>query len=115
MPALDRRSFMSYFAGAGLSSTLFPGVLWAKLANGAEITVDTIASAEEMAGVHFDQTERELMLDVAIQRAVAAFHIRPTVLTLQNTCHLAMRFVKRCPILERFAQGRRLTVDNGGK
>src|SRR5437773_8520220 len=63
MPKLDRRSFMGYFAGAGLSSTLFPGVLWAKLAAGAEITVDTIASAEEVAGVHFDPGERELMLD----------------------------------------------------
>ncbi len=60
---LDRRSFMGYFAGAGLSTTLFPGVLWAKLAAGADITVDTIASAEEIAGLHFDQTERELMLD----------------------------------------------------
>src|SRR3954465_8720156 len=63
MPALDRRSFMSYFTGVGLASTLFPGVLWAKLAAGAEITVDTIASAEDVAGVHFDQAERELMLD----------------------------------------------------
>ncbi|HEY4672195.1 MAG TPA: amidase family protein, partial [Gemmatimonadaceae bacterium] len=63
MPALDRRAFMSYFAGVGLGSTLFPGVLWAKLAAGAEITVDTIASAEDVAGVHFDQAERELMLD----------------------------------------------------
>jgi len=60
---LDRRSFMSYFAGVGLTSTLFPGVLWAKIKAGAEITVDTIASAEDVAGVHFDQTERELMLD----------------------------------------------------
>src|SRR5437868_5662264 len=63
MPVLDRRSFMGYFAGAGLSSTLFPGVLWAKLTAGAEITVETIASAEEVAGLHFDQAERELMLD----------------------------------------------------
>src|SRR5438477_10503703 len=63
MPKLDRRSFMGYFAGAGLSSTLFPGVLWAKLAAGAEITVETIASAEEVAGIHFEQAERELMLD----------------------------------------------------
>ena len=54
---------MGYFAGAGLSSTLFPGVLWAKLAAGAEITVETIASAEEVAGVSFDPEERELMLD----------------------------------------------------
>jgi Asp-tRNA(Asn)/Glu-tRNA(Gln) amidotransferase A subunit family amidase len=60
---VDRRHFMGYFAGIGLSSTLFPGVLWAKLAAGADITVDTIASAEEVAGIHFDATERELMLD----------------------------------------------------
>ena len=60
---LDRREFMGYFAGVGLGSTLFPGVLWAKLAAGAEITVDTIASAEEVAGLKFDQAERELMLD----------------------------------------------------
>jgi Asp-tRNA(Asn)/Glu-tRNA(Gln) amidotransferase A subunit family amidase len=59
----DRRSFMGYFAGVGLTSTLFPGVLWAKLAAGADITVETIASAEEVAGVHFDAAERELMLD----------------------------------------------------
>ena len=61
--SLDRRSFMGYFAGAGLTSTLFPGVLWAKLAAGADITVETIASAEEVAGLHFDPAERELMLD----------------------------------------------------
>src|SRR6476646_9540605 len=60
---LDRRSFMSYFTGIGLTSTLFPGVLWANLANGADITVETIASAEEVAGLHFDPEERELMLD----------------------------------------------------
>ena len=60
---LDRRSFMGYFAGAGLTSTLFPGVLWAKVAAGADITVETIASAEDVAGVHFDPSERELMLD----------------------------------------------------
>lgn len=54
---------MGYFAGAGLTSTLFPGVLWAKLAAGADITVGTIASAEEVAGVRFDPVERELMLD----------------------------------------------------
>src|SRR2546423_15599719 len=63
MPVLDRRSFVSYFSGLGLTSTLFPGVLWAKLNAGADITVDTIASAEEVAGLHFDPQERELMLD----------------------------------------------------
>src|SRR5207237_9039101 len=58
-----RRSFMAYFATTGLSTTLFPAVLWAKLSAGSDITVETIASAEEVAGLHFDQAERELMLD----------------------------------------------------
>jgi Asp-tRNA(Asn)/Glu-tRNA(Gln) amidotransferase A subunit family amidase len=78
-PSLDRRSFMGYFAGAGLSSTLFPGVLWAKLAAGADITVDTIACAEEVAGLHFDPAERELMVDGLKQQEqrIAALHNIP--------------------------------------
>ena len=61
--AFDRRSFMGYFAGIGLGTSLFPGVLWAKLVAGADITIETIASAEEVAGLHFDPAEREMMLD----------------------------------------------------
>src|SRR5207237_7401178 len=85
---LDRRSFMAYFATTGLSTTLFPGVLWAKLTNGAEITVETIASAEEVAGVHFDQAERELMLDglkqqeqriEALHKVSLATSVRPAI------------------------------------
>jgi Asp-tRNA(Asn)/Glu-tRNA(Gln) amidotransferase A subunit family amidase len=60
---VDRREFMGYFAGIGLSTSLFPGVLWAKISGGADITVETIASAEEVAGITFDPAERELMLD----------------------------------------------------
>jgi Asp-tRNA(Asn)/Glu-tRNA(Gln) amidotransferase A subunit family amidase len=77
--SLDRRSFMGYFAGAGLTSSLFPGVLWAKLAAGADITVDTIAGAEEVAGVRFDPAERELMLDGLKQQEqrIAALHKIP--------------------------------------
>lgn len=63
MEKVDRRHFMGYFAGVGLGSTLFPGVLWAKISAGADITVDTIASAEEVAGIHLEAAERELMLD----------------------------------------------------
>ena len=59
----DRRDFMGYFASLGLTSTLFPGVLWAKIAAGAEITTATIASAEEVAGLKFDEAERAMMLD----------------------------------------------------
>jgi Asp-tRNA(Asn)/Glu-tRNA(Gln) amidotransferase A subunit family amidase len=59
----DRRAFMGYFASLGLTSTLFPGVLWAKVAAGAEITAATIASAEEVAGLKFDDAERKMMLE----------------------------------------------------
>jgi Asp-tRNA(Asn)/Glu-tRNA(Gln) amidotransferase A subunit family amidase len=60
---LNRRTFMGYFAGIGMTGSLFPGVLWAKIAAGEDITLATIASAEEIAGVHFDPAEREMMLD----------------------------------------------------
>lgn len=92
---VDRRSFMGYFAGAGLSSTLFPGVLWAKLAAGAEITVDTIASAEEVAGLHFDPAERELMLDGLKQQEqrIEALHKVP----LPNSVSPAIVFDPRPP------------------
>ena len=92
---LDRRSFMGYFAGAGLSSTLFPGVLWAKLVAGADITVETIASAEEVAGVHFDPVERELMLDGLKQQEqrIEALH----KVSLSNSVSPAIVFDPRPP------------------
>ena len=91
----DRRSFMGYFAGAGLSSTLFPGVLWAKLAAGADITVETIASAEEVAGLHFDAAERELMLDGLKQQEqrIEALH----KVSLSNAVSPAIVFDPRPP------------------
>jgi Asp-tRNA(Asn)/Glu-tRNA(Gln) amidotransferase A subunit family amidase len=81
---------MSYFTGIGLTSTLFPGVLWAKLSSGAEITVDTIASAEEVAGLHFDPQERELMLDGLKQQEqrIEALHKIP----LDNSVSPAIKF-----------------------
>jgi Asp-tRNA(Asn)/Glu-tRNA(Gln) amidotransferase A subunit family amidase len=93
--SVDRRSFMGYFAGVGLGSTLFPGVLWAKIAAGAEITVDTIARAEEVAGVHFDPAERELMLDGLKQQEqrVEALHS----VSLPNSVSPAIVFDPRPP------------------
>ena len=90
MPALDRRSFMTYFSGLGLTSTLFPGVLWAKLNTGNEITVETIASAEEVAGLHFDPQERELMLDGLKQQEqrIEALH----KISLANSVSPAIKF-----------------------
>src|SRR5687767_10442303 len=58
----DRRAFMEYFAAAGLGSTLLPGVLWSQVAAGAEITAATVKCAEEIAGLSFDDDEREMMV-----------------------------------------------------
>src|SRR5688572_20733368 len=53
---------MEYFAAAGLGSTLLPGVLWSQVAAGAEITAASIKCAEEIAGLTFDDDEREMMV-----------------------------------------------------
>ncbi|HVF39542.1 MAG TPA: amidase [Gemmatimonadaceae bacterium] len=76
---LDRRSFMSYFGTIGLSSTLFPGILWSSIAQGAEITAATISAAEEMAGLKFDETERAMMIEglKTQQQRIDALHKVP--------------------------------------
>lgn len=72
----DRRSFITYFAGLGLGSTLIPEVLWAAASNGAEITPATVAAAEELAGLTFDESERAMMVDglKRTQARIAALH-----------------------------------------
>ena len=62
---------MAYFASIGLGSTLLPGVLWAQaqqLPQGADITKETIAAAEEIADVHFTDQERGAIAE-GLQRA----------------------------------------------
>jgi Asp-tRNA(Asn)/Glu-tRNA(Gln) amidotransferase A subunit family amidase len=58
----DRREFLTYFSSIGLGTSLLPGVLWAKVTAGAEITKETIAAAEEIAGVAFTEDERAMMV-----------------------------------------------------
>src|SRR5919199_6244544 len=74
--ALDRRSFMAYCSSLGLGSTLLPGVLWGKLAAGAEITKETVACAEEIAGVKFNDEQRAMMVENLRrqQRSIDALH-----------------------------------------
>ena len=61
-PFTDRRSFLAYFAGLGLGGTLFPGVLWARVATGAEVNDAAIVAAAEIAGLTFSEDERKQML-----------------------------------------------------
>src|SRR5215468_10728697 len=61
----DRRAFMAYFGSIGLGTTLLPGVLWAQAAQqqGATITTEQIAAAEEVAGLQFSEEERKAMAE----------------------------------------------------
>ena len=65
----DRRAFVGYFTSIGLGSTLLPGVLWARAAEGVDITAQTIACAEEIAGLKFDDAQREMMVEGLKQQA----------------------------------------------
>ncbi|GJG86647.1 amidase [Gemmatimonadetes bacterium T265] len=86
----DRRTFMRYFAGTGLGATLFPGVLWAKVAGGADLTPATVAAAEEVAGLHFEPAERQMLLDGLKHQAqqLDALHALP----LDNAVAPAIHF-----------------------
>ncbi|MBR9988215.1 MAG: amidase [Gemmatimonadetes bacterium] len=57
--ALDRRTFMAYFGSAGLSTTLLPGVLWGIAQQQETVTKEMVAQAEKIAGLEFDDEERE--------------------------------------------------------
>ncbi|MDQ3951302.1 MAG: amidase [Gemmatimonadota bacterium] len=75
-PSLDRRAFMGYCSSIGLGTTLLPGVLWGRLAAGADITKETVACAEEIAGIKFTDEQREMVVENLRrqQRAIEALH-----------------------------------------
>src|SRR5262245_64238766 len=62
---LERRRFLTYFAGTGVASTLFPGALWA-IAQQQEqnrITKEMSQQAEQLAGLEFTDEERTAMVN----------------------------------------------------
>jgi len=62
---LTRRRFLAYFSSIGLTTTLLPGVLWAKLQEKKELRInkEMLAEAEKLAGLDFSDAERDLMLE----------------------------------------------------
>lgn len=88
--AAARRAFLARCGALGVGSTLFPGVLWARVAAGEEITDATIVAAAEVAGVSFSDEERALMLDGLKRQTaqLAALHAIP----LENSTPPAMVF-----------------------
>src|SRR3954471_20401329 len=63
--AATRRGFLTYFASVGLSSTLLPGVLWARVLqeNAERITSAMLKDALAVSGLDFSDEQREQILN----------------------------------------------------
>ena len=62
--AANRRGFITYFAGVGLSSTLLPGVLWARVQEekAERVTAAMLKDALAVAGLDFTEEQRQQIL-----------------------------------------------------
>lgn len=91
----DRRTFLQACTELGLGATLLPGVLWMSVSRGAEITTATVAAAEEIAGLSFDEEQRKLLVDRLKQQGknLEQLHALP----LDNAVAPALVFVPDVP------------------
>jgi len=86
----SRRKFLTYFTGIGLSSTLLPGILWAKYQEKKKITKEILKDAEKMAGLKFTDEERDLMLEDLNQNLKSYEKIRK--ISIDNSIPPALEF-----------------------
>lgn len=88
----QRRQFIEYFALIGLSSSLLPGVLWAKLQEQKtqKITAAMLREAEEISGLHFTDAQRDMMLKGVNENRDMYKQLREVHLDV--TVQLALRF-----------------------
>ncbi len=67
LPSLvtTRRRFLAYFSGAGVTSTLLPGALWARMQEQSvdEVTADMVREAAWVTGLEFDAEQAEAMAE----------------------------------------------------
>ncbi|MEE2821532.1 MAG: amidase [Acidobacteriota bacterium] len=80
---LERRRFLAYFSGVGLTSTLFPGILWAHMQQeqSSRVTAEMIRGAEQLSGVEFTPEEREEMVQAVNQNLERYDEMRKTPLS----------------------------------
>lgn len=90
----DRRAFMAYFSAVGLSGTLLPGILWARLQE-SPLTSDMVADAEKLAGLTFTDAEREMMLEGLEDNRRAFLDLRGQ--TIPNEVPPAIHFDPQLP------------------
>ena len=82
----SRRRFLASFGGAGMSSMLFPGVLWGKIQDeGAQrVTLDMVRNASRIAGLDLDEAQEASMVEgvnesLARIEEIRGFHIDNSV------------------------------------
>ena len=108
MNTLDRRNFMAACSALGLSSTVFPGVLWGMTQNAASgarrtgdatvignssapvanITAELIDGAAAIAGVHIEDGQKQMMLRMLKEDLQGYERIR--ALHLPNSTQMAL-------------------------
>jgi len=79
----SRRRFLGYFAYIGLSSTLVPGALWAKLQESEEeqrVSLEMIRDAVRLAGLDYNEEELEIMVEGVNESRERIEEIRQTPL-----------------------------------
>ena len=88
----QRRNFLAFFAGTGLSATLLPGALWAQTEGKpvAGITRDMVIAAEKIAGVEFSDAQREMLLEGVNTNLNRYVSLRD--IPLDNSVPSALRF-----------------------
>ena len=81
-----RRRFLATFAGAGLGTTLVPGVLWARVQDSASprVTLAMVNEALKLSGIEISEEEKTSLVETA-NRNLAGYddirklHIPPDV------------------------------------
>ncbi|HSA93154.1 MAG TPA: amidase [Terriglobales bacterium] len=58
----DRRAFLSFLSTFGVTSTLFPGALWAAAEGKKEVSKEMIANAANLAGIEIADENKDLMV-----------------------------------------------------
>ncbi|MGH9339830.1 MAG: amidase family protein [Acidobacteriota bacterium] len=100
---LDRRRFVACLSSLGISSTLFPNILWASLQEQQEseaalrITKEMIREAEKLAGLEFSEEERELMLKGVNEHL--EYYEKLRTVPLDNSVAPALQFDPRLPAM----------------
>ncbi len=80
--ALARRSFVAYFSALGLGSTLFPGVVWARMQaqQQRKVTREMLRDAANVAGLDFSDKQLDAMLEGVNKTAMVSQALRKELL-----------------------------------